>query len=258
MKHDSLEQYRHGYEKGARFYNLFAQNDDIPFYTAYAKEIGSPILELAAGAGRVSIVLAQHGLEVTALESSAAMLTEFKNQLATQPHEVARCIHLVEGDMTNFALGKTFPLIIIPTSFGHALTTDDQLSLLTCVRNHLAEDGVFLMDLFPGGIQPRSASFEENPVDIENDQTVTRSGVIITNPISQIISLDLTFTIRDKKSGRVVEEIHQRSGAALVYNREVDLLLRMSKLRIIEEFGDFERTPYSSESGRRILVVGKD
>ncbi|MFW9932453.1 MAG: hypothetical protein ACFFDR_07330, partial [Candidatus Thorarchaeota archaeon] len=153
---------------------------------------------------------------------------------------------------------QRFPLIIVPTSFGHALTTDEQLSLLSCVREHLTEDGLFIVDLFPGGVQPRNASFEENPVDIEDGLTVTRSGVISTDPLRQIMSLDLTFTVRNKKSGDIVEQIYQKSGVALVYTREAELLVRASGMRIISEYGDFTKKPYSKHSGRRILILSKN
>ncbi|MFW9921106.1 MAG: class I SAM-dependent methyltransferase [Candidatus Thorarchaeota archaeon] len=258
MEDEPLDEYRHGYEKAARFYNLFAQNNDIPFYIDYAQKMGSPILDLAAGTGRVSIALAIAGFEVTALESSKHMVNEFKVQVASNPPEVAERITIIEGNMTDFEISQRFPLIIVPTSFGHALTTDEQLSLLSCVREHLTEDGLFIVDLFPGGVQPRNASFEENPVDIEDGLTVTRSGVISTDPLRQIMSLDLTFTVRNKKSGDIVEQIYQKSGVALVYTREAELLVRASGMRIISEYGDFTKKPYSKHSGRRILILSKN
>jgi len=230
MGEDPFEEFRHGYDKAARFYNLFADDVDIPFYIEFAQMKGSPILELAAGTGRVSISLAREGFKVVALESSKGMLDEFQHQLSKQEPSVIKCIQVQEGDMTEFDLNTQFPLI---------------------------NDGVFIMDLFPGGIQPRNATFSENPVPIGDGKIVTRSGKITTEPIRQLMSLDLTFTIQDEKSGRVLEEITQRSGIALVNNREMELLLRMSNLEIIDEFGDFQKCPYTFESGRRILIIRK-
>ncbi|MFW9908463.1 MAG: class I SAM-dependent methyltransferase [Candidatus Thorarchaeota archaeon] len=258
MEEKELDQYRRGYEKAARYYNLFANNDDVPFYLLYAKKQGPPILDLAAGTGRISLELARSGFEVVALESSPAMIEEFRRQLEIHPDNVSNRITIVEGNMLDFNLSRTFPLVIIPSSFGHALTTDEQLALLRCVRNHLRDDGLFIVDLFPGGRQPLHGSFAENPVDLGDGTTVSRSGTIETNAITQILSLDLTFTIRDKATGRVLETISQKSGAALVFNREADLLMRAAKLNIVDEFGGFDRTPYTEDSGRRILVLSKD
>ena len=254
---DEFQEYRKGYEKAAMYYNLFSSNEDIPFYLSYAKEFGSPVLDIAAGTGRVSFELARKGFDVVAVENSSMMLEVFREELAKQDTSISNRISIVEGDMRNFALNQKFPLIIIPTSFGHALTTDEQLSLLRCVHSHLAVNGVFILDLFPGGRQPEYASFEEHSVDIDGGRTVSRSGIMKSDPLKQILSLDLTFTIRDAHTGTILKEINQKSGAALIFKREANLLLMLSKLECIEEFGDFSKSPYTPDSGRQILVVKK-
>jgi ubiquinone/menaquinone biosynthesis C-methylase UbiE len=47
---------------------------DIPFYLHYARQCGSPLLELACGTGRVLIPLAQAGFELYGIDISANML----------------------------------------------------------------------------------------------------------------------------------------------------------------------------------------
>lgn len=63
-----------GYEGKAEVYDLFADTFDLPFYLQYARKKGSPILDIAAGTGRVAFELAHNGFEVTALEKSPSML----------------------------------------------------------------------------------------------------------------------------------------------------------------------------------------
>ena len=247
--------FREGYETAAQFYDLFTDNSDIPFYLKYAELQGSPILDLAAGTGRVTFALAQKGYHVYALEKSPAMLNEAQRKLSEVDKAVARKIHLIKGDMRNFSLGKKFQLIIIPTSFGHALTTEEQLSTLRCIIEHLEDDGLFILDLFPEGVQPENASFEEPPVKLSEGRSVIRSGVMKTNSVDRIIELDLTFTVRDEIDGRILEEMNLRSGVAIIDNRETDVLLKTSGFEITKEFGDFNRASYTSESGRRILVL---
>ncbi|MHA1904045.1 MAG: class I SAM-dependent DNA methyltransferase [Candidatus Thorarchaeota archaeon] len=254
-REDSLGPFREGYEGAAHFYDLFADNSDIPFYLKYAELLGSPILDLAAGTGRVTFALAQQGFHVYALEKSPAMLSEAYRKLSRIDDEVAGKIHLIAGDMRNFSLGKKFRLVIIPASFGHALTTEEQLSTLRCIREHLDDEGLFILDLFSGGAQPDYASFEEPPVKLSKGRSVSRSGVMKTNPVDQIIELDLTFTVRDETTNKILEEMKLKSGFAIIHNHEVELLLKISGFEISEEFGDFNSTSYTSESGRRILVL---
>jgi len=52
--------------------------EDIPFYVEEARRAGSPVLELACGTGRVAIPVAQAGIELVGLDSSPAMLEQFR------------------------------------------------------------------------------------------------------------------------------------------------------------------------------------
>lgn len=251
-----LDKLREGYEKAAEFYNLFADNEDLPFYLDYAKRKGSPILDLAAGAGRVSIELAKQGYQVTAVEKTIAMIDEFRKNLVSLEPKISDRITLVEADMTDFSSEDEFSLAVIPASFGHAMTTDEQLAILVNVHSSLQRNGFFILDLFPGGLQPEYSTFSEPPKELPDGRTVTRSGVMKANPVTQILELKLKFTVREE-SGVIVEEIVQESGAALVYTREANLLLRLTDFEVVDEYGDFEFSPYTTESARRILVTRK-
>jgi len=65
-----------GGEALARLYDLDLAEDpgDLDLYVALAARTGGPILELAAGTGRLTIPLAQAGYEVTAVDVDPAML----------------------------------------------------------------------------------------------------------------------------------------------------------------------------------------
>ena len=171
------------------------------------------------------------------------------------PSEVAKRIELVEGDMTEFSLERRFPLIVIPTSFGHALTTDAQMNTLRCIRNHLTNDGIFILDLYPGAIQNEWARFEEGPKTLYDGRSVSRKGELKTDFIRQIMHVNLEYHVTHTDD--TLEKINVTSNVAIIYNREADLLLRLSGLSAIHEFGSFESTPYDFESSRRILILKK-
>lgn len=238
------------------FYDLFADNSDIPFYLEIANEYGSPILDLAAGTGRIAIPLAEAGFEVVALDSSPSMLECARGKMRRLPSEVQSRLEIVEGDMTAFDLGRLFRLIIIPNSFGHAMTTESQISVLQCVREHLASEGVFVLDLFPGALQHEHARFEDRPVNLPDGSSVSRTGEMQMDPIGQLIRVDLRYIVRTKEKS-VRDTIEVSSGAAVIFNREADLLMRVAGLELLAEYGDFERHPYTKDSSRRILVLGK-
>ncbi|UCE10020.1 MAG: methyltransferase domain-containing protein [Candidatus Thorarchaeota archaeon] len=255
---DPFAHLRKGYEEAAEFYNLFASNEDIPLYLEYAEKLGSPILDLASGAGRVAIALSKAGYDVYGIESSEAMLNVARKYLGALPEIEADRISLIEGDMRNFELGIEFPLILIPSSFGHALTTAEQLSVLGCVHRHLQDNGLFILDLFPGGALVDHGTFEDPPARMSDGRVVTRFGEMRVDSVNQIIELKLRFTIEyPEQSGKETDKIELLSGASVLYNHEADSLLKTAGFEVLEEFGDFDKRPYTSECARRILILAK-
>ena len=246
-----------GYEGIGRFYNLFADDSDIPFFLKYAKKQGAPILDIAAGAGRVSFALASGGFEVVALEISPSMLEVARNRLESMDQSVANKVTIIEGDMTNFNLDRKFSLVIIPSSFSHALTKDAQLSTLQCIHDHLSDSGIFILDIYPGAIQHEHAGFRENPVLLPDGTTVEREGEIKSDMLRQIMELNLRYIVRDSDQN-IIEEVNVESSAALLFDREVDLLIRQSGFEIEKELGGFDESAYTPESFRRILILKKE
>ena len=247
---------RSGYEGVGRFYDLFADNSDIPFFLKYAKNMGSPILDLAAGTGRITFALAKDGHEVVALENSQSMLEVAKQKLDQASSIIANKVILVEGDMTNFNLERKFELVIIPNSIVHAVTTEEQLSTLQCIRNHLTDSGVFILDIFPGEMQYEHAEFKENPVSLPDGTTVERRGAIRSDMLNQIMTVNLQYMVRDSELN-IIEEMEVVSSAALLYNRDIDNLISRSGFVVVDEFGGFDGDEYTPESGRRILILKK-
>jgi SAM-dependent methyltransferase len=243
-----------GYEGVGEYYDLFADNSDIPFYLALADQQGSPILDLAAGTGRVAFPLAEAGHDVVALESSPSMIEVARRRLSSESDVIQERVELVQGDMTGFELDKLFRLVIVPNSFGHALTTESQLSTLECVHRHLSDDGIFVLDLFPGALQNEHVRFEDRPRDLPDGSSVSRVGEMYMNPVRQVMRLDLTYTVRDS-TGDIVNEVDVTSGAAVIFNREADLLVRAAGLEKVREYGDFEKEPYQEHSSRRIMLL---
>ena len=249
------EENRAGYEGVAEFYDLFANNEDLPFYLKYARKYDSPILDIAAGTGRISFALALEGFKVTALDRSPSMLAIARQKLETAPLEVASLIEIIDGNMSDFSLNRKYSLIIIPGSFGHALTTEEQLSTLSCIHNHLSDDGVFILDLYPGGAMNEQSKFTDPPATLPGGRTVTRSGIINIDFTTQSFQIELTFQIENPEGK--TKTIQVVSNAAVIFNREANLLMRISGFEILEEFGGFDERPYTQDCGRRILILKK-
>jgi len=56
--------------------------DDIPFYLRQIGKYGEPVLELGCGTGRITIPIAERGIQVTGLDISDSMLAHAKKKTA--------------------------------------------------------------------------------------------------------------------------------------------------------------------------------
>jgi SAM-dependent methyltransferase len=131
--------------------------DDVPFYVDLARQAagrGEAVLELACGTGRVTIPIAQAGVEVTGLDNAPAMLDVARRKAAAAGVDV----RWVLGDMRTFRLGQRFGLVIIPfRSFLHLLTDADQQACLQHVYEHLLPGGRFALNFFVQKLAGRGA-----------------------------------------------------------------------------------------------------
>ena len=132
------------YERYAAFYDIVMDdpgpraarvNASIDRYRPEA----AALLELACGTGSILARLAT-GAQLTGLDRSPEMLA-----MAAAKVPGAQ---LVEGDMSSFDLGRRFDVIVcVFDSVNHLLEVGSWASLFACVHAHLAEDGLFVLDV---------------------------------------------------------------------------------------------------------------
>jgi SAM-dependent methyltransferase len=225
--------------------------DDIAFYARLAeRENAQDILELGAGAGRVSVALARRGLNITGLELSPAMLERGRIFAARENANV----NFVLGDMTDFKLEQKFPLIIAPfNALMHLYSLSDQDRALEMVRAHLEPNGVFAFDLY----QPRFGL--ENVLRHEGetflDPDGSRMDVFVLQRIDRAAQMAFTTYFVDGISSegnltREVLELQQRYFTRF----EVERWLRMHSFRA-EFQGDFDGTRLTDSSPHLVVVA---
>lgn len=118
---------------------------DGPFYLALARQLRGRVLELGCGTGRYTIPLAEHGVDITGLDIMPQMLARAKSKAKNL------FIRWIEEDVRTFQLNEQFNLIIeTGGTFQHLLIRADQEAMLERVREHLKQDGCFVISIvFP-------------------------------------------------------------------------------------------------------------
>ncbi|MFD5245845.1 daptide-type RiPP biosynthesis methyltransferase [Amycolatopsis sp. NPDC058340] len=138
-------------EAGSDTYRDLIQDADGTLETrqfaARVPQDPGPVLELAAGMGRLTFPFLELGWEMTALELSATVVTAFRKRLAESPQELRERCTVVQGDMSAFALGKRFGAVVISSGSINELGEADRKGLYASVLEHLRPGGKFLLSL---------------------------------------------------------------------------------------------------------------
>ena len=221
---------------------------DIPFYLERAKELGGKVLELACGTGRITIPLAEAGINIWGLDYSSSMLDVLNDKVSKLFKETQQNIHSILGDMLDFSLSEQFKLILVPFRSFQSLETDEQaLECLSCVYNHLEDDGQFIINVF----QPLKEIGEwwinlDEHLDFESTLTggekVTRHSIKKAYDTQKRL-LYTDFIYRLFQQDNSVEEHHDSIRLRYFYGDDLRELIKKSGFEIKEEYGWYDRTP---------------
>ncbi|MFQ5648400.1 MAG: class I SAM-dependent methyltransferase [bacterium] len=237
------------YRDGKHYDNQHAHlTADIAFYVEQAQQFGQPVLELACGTGRITIPIARQGLEISGIDLSETMLARAKDKTGE-----AYPVTWHHGDMRTFDLGRKFNLIFLPfNSVAHLYDLQSIQACFASVRNHLADNGRFILDFFNPDLTiltrvdeaPRLVSKYPDP---DSGNTVVITETHRYDKATQINHIIWRRTIGDKT---LTEELNMR----IFYPQELEALLLYNGLIIEDKYGDFDKSPFTSASPKQICV----
>lgn len=236
---------------------------EFDFYRDLARETRSlgPILEVACGTGRISIDLAQQGMQVTGLDLSPEMLAIARHQSAG-----IKNIRWEVADMRTFDLDERFGLVLIPGhSFQFMLTPADQLGCLTSIKRHLLPGGRLVVHVDHQDLGWLWSLYKENGGKFEKVREVAHpdSGNPVAvfqawsyEPATQTACASTLWEEHDA-GGNLVRR-WERGPVALhcPFRFEMEHLLSRAGFTITAVYGNFERSPLQNDSSEMISVSG--
>jgi SAM-dependent methyltransferase len=255
----------------AELYDVtYRHEHDVALWSAVIDASGgSTALELGCGTGRALIPLARAGYEITGLDASEAMLERCRENLAEEAPDVRARVTLVHGDMTSFSLENRFDAVLcVFNSFHHLRAVDDQLGCLDACRSHLEPGGLLVLDLFnpdPVSEAPEEASDEaagDAPVEsLASEEMPWTDGRTVKRLMTsceydwdtQTNHCELTYEITEPDGG--VRRVPERFPLRLVHRFELEHLLARSGFRLLQLYGDYDRSPFTRESVGMIAVA---
>ena len=233
-------------------YNL---RRDVEFYVDLCSRAGEA-LELGCGTGRVLVAAAEAGCAVTGLDNSEHVLARCRAK-ADRLCKLGRDrITLVQADMTNFKLARTFKLAVVPfRPIQHLATVREQLSFLRCVHQHLQPGGRLVFDVFNPNLALLAA-----PINLEEIEDTPE----MTLPDGR--RLRRSFRMRQKRYADQCtdcELIYYLNGRRIVqrltmrhfFRFELEHLLARSGFEVTALYGEFDATPFVDDSPEMIFIA---
>ena len=225
-----------GYEWFAPVYDAWAADmtEDVDYYVELAREAEGPIIELAAGSGRISIPIAQRtGKRVIGIDLSTAMLDIARARAA----ETGVDLELHEGDMRDLDLEQASDLVICPyRALLHLPTWHDRRRVFERVARALR----------PGG------RFAWNAFVFDHRFAAALDGRWEDDPLRHLT----TYALGDNRIDITIEDVPALS-LWWVTRSEWEGLLDVSGLETEALFGWFDRRPFDDASREFVWIARK-
>jgi Methyltransferase domain len=199
-------------------------------------------LEFGIGTGRIALPLAARGVPVQGIELSRAMVERMRSKPG------ADRIGVTIGDFATTTVDSTFAVVYLVANTIMNLTTQD--AQVDCFRNaaaHLEPGGCFVIEVVipslrqlppgetvrPFTVTPTHLGFDEY-VDVAAQRSVSHHYWVVDGEL-ETFSAPFRF----------------------VWPSELDLMAQLAGLTLLERWGDWHRSPFTSDSASHVSVWQK-
>ena len=238
---EDYTQKTYGAEWAAEYDEFHAEMDPAPAVETITELAGNrPVLELAIGTGRISLPLAERGVDIHGVDISEEMVARLREKPAGAE------IPVTMGDFSEVDYGGTFPLIFLGFNTIFALETqNDQVRLFENVARHLTEDGFFVVEAFVPDLTRYQRDQSISVLKIERDSVDL--DLARHDPVAQRIDVQVATV---GAGGTTLRPIRLR----YAYPPELDLMARLAGLRLRERWGGWRREKYGPSSTSHVSV----
>ena len=242
-------------------YEFKSRREDVRYYTERYVEAGGWCVELGVGTGRIAAPAVRAGAKVIGVDLHEGMLKVAEERRQKLAKAKRGSLRLVQGDMRDFDLGETFPLVSLPfNALQHMYTVKDARDCLSRVHKHLQPGGLLLFDVLMPDFEylnrPHYARFQG--VNFKHptwNATYNYSEQSAYDHLRQLNQVWFYYDRIDPPIGEPSEAPEHHSiqlSHRYYYPQEIELLLDVTGFKILHCGGDFEGGPVAE--GNESLV----
>jgi len=246
----------------ARLYDLDLSEEqpDLDLYRALAAGLTGPVLELAAGTGRISVPLAGAGNRVTAVDNDPDALARAAARWAAEESQPrAGELRLVEADITELALDERFALVVLALNSLLLLPgRNAQLAALRVMAEHLAPDGRAVLDVWlptPDDLAIYDGRLQVEWVrrDPESGDSVAKTSCATYEPAIGRATVR-TFFDSWPAAGGPLRRLGREDELHFITSTELLSLVEAAGLVVETAASDYGLSPFGGDADRIVLV----
>ena len=225
------------------------KRDDIEFYKKLIPAKATA-LELGSGTGRLGFPLLRNDIQYFGLELSEEFCNYTRNKLLKQEHKD----QVIHGDMRSFRLDQKFDYIFIAfNTFLHLLTNKNAAQCFNCIREHLSDNGEFILDI----VHPHPSFLfksDNKPVLIMDFKDSSHNDIVeiyeSCTYSSETEICDIVWEYHYQKFTKHNKKFKYQM--RMYYPDTINRLLVEGGFHIKDMYGDYEMNPFNEESQLQI------
>jgi ubiquinone/menaquinone biosynthesis C-methylase UbiE len=228
------------YDSIAGLYDPWSRSvtEDVGFYVAEARKAGGPVVELGVGTGRIAVPIAEAGVRVIGVDSSARMIEECRKRAEAAGVE----IDLRQGDLQAPPVGadEAVRAVLCPfRSYLHLPAHDARRTALRSAHALLPPNGRLVFDVFA----PKPDDIAET-----HGRWLEREPSIFERADWDEQARTLTLSVRGPEGATTMT-------LAWISYEEWEALLAETGFELEAAYGWFDRTPYGG--GEDMIFVAR-
>ncbi len=240
------------YDSVADIYDLYVTTSyDIPFFLEEAAKAQGPVLEIAAGTGRVSLPLIQAGVQLTSVDRSAGMLNVLSRKLTGHNLKAEiRCADVCELEPCG-----SFHLALLPSqSFMEIIESERQQKALSAVFGCLRPGGRFICTLHNPTVRRRQV---DGNLRIAGAFPI-HGGTLLVSGFEQggnpVVAREQFFEFF-ASDGQLLSKQLLRMQFALIEKEDFEAMARHAGFHVQEMYGDYDRSPFDAASSPLMIWI---
>ncbi len=199
-------------------------------------------LEFAVGTGRIALPLSARGIPVHGIELSPDMV----EQLRRKPG--ADAVPVTIGDMTSTRLPDRFELVyLVANSIMNVTTQEEQIAVFSNAAAHLVIGGHFVIEL----IVPQLRRVPPSEVAWVFRLDADHVGIETFDDVVGQVAWSHHWI---EVNGRLVRH---SAPYRYIWPSELLLMAKITGFELQDRWGDWDRSPFTSESARQVTVFVK-